>query len=152
MVETAVRRVRGVRRAAQAARAARAARAAQWSPWRVLGLLALATVGDVAFDPLHRHVPLCPFHAVTGWDCPLCGGLRAVDHLAHGHLAAAAHANLLVLVGLPLVALWWLDWALRARRGRPARGPGRTGTVALVAVAVLFTFVRNLPGFAALRP
>ena len=122
------------------------------APWRTLALLAIATAGDVAFDPQHRHVPLCPFRAMTGWDCPLCGGLRAVDHLAHGQVTAALHANVLVVVGIPLFLLWWADWAVRARRGVPARGLGRAGVVALVAVAVLFTVVRNLPWAAGLRP
>lgn len=122
------------------------------APWRTLAFLAIATAGDVAFDPLHRHVPLCPFRAATGWDCPLCGGLRAVEHLAHGDVVAALHANVLVVVGIPVFLLWWTDWTLRARRRIPARGLGRAGIVALVTVGVAFTVLRNLPGFAALRP
>lgn len=122
------------------------------TPWRTLAFLALATAGDVAFDPLHRHVPLCPFHAATGWECPLCGGLRAVEHLAHGDLVAALQSNVLVVVGIPLFLLWWADWTVRSRRGVPARGIGRAGVIALIAVGVAFTVVRNLPFAAALRP
>lgn len=120
--------------------------------WRLALFLAVATAGDVLFDPVHRHVPLCPFHAVTGWDCPLCGGLRAVAHLAHGQIGAALRANVLVVAAIPLFALWWVDGLNRSRRGLAARRPGRVGVIALVALAVVYTVLRNLPGMAALRP
>ena len=126
--------------------------AARRAPWRfaLFGLLAVG--GDALFDPVHRHVALCPFRALTGWDCPLCGGLRAVDRLVHGQVVAALRANVLVVAAIPLVALWWTDWWVRSRRGLDARGLGRPGVLAVVAVAVVFTVVRNLAGFAVLRP
>ena len=130
----------------------RPAGAARRAPWRFALLGVLATGGDALFDPVHRHVPLCPFFAITGWDCPLCGGLRAVDHLVHGQLVAALHANVLAVAAIPLVALWWADWWVRSRRGLDARGLGRAGGFAVAAVAVVFTVVRNLPAMAALRP
>jgi hypothetical protein len=94
----------------------------------------------VAFDPVHRHVPLCPFRALTGLSCPLCGGLRAVSELARGHLAAAARFNLLVVAAVPFVFAWWLVWLRTGRR------PGIPKPVfaAVVALAVVFTVVRNL--------
>jgi hypothetical protein len=49
----------------------------------------LAVAAVAAVDPDRRDIPLCPLHAMTGLLCPLCGGLRAVNHLAHGHLGAA---------------------------------------------------------------
>lgn len=106
-------------------------------------LLAAGVAADFAFDPAHRHVPLCPFHALTGWDCPLCGSLRAVDALVHGQFAAAAHDNVLLLAALPvLTTLWWK---------RPKRMP-RVAVVSVIVIAVTFTVLRNLPGFAVLRP
>ena len=50
------------------------------------------------------NVPLCPFHAATGLYCPLCGSLRGVGDLAHGHVMAALGSNLLLVVTLPLLA------------------------------------------------
>jgi hypothetical protein len=55
-----------------------------------------------AFDPAATWwFPSCPFHALTGWLCPLCGSLRAVHALLHGAPAAALALNPLTTVGLP---------------------------------------------------
>jgi hypothetical protein len=111
-----------------------------------VALVALsAVVADVAFDPVRRHLPLCPFHAVTGLQCPLCGGLRAVDELVHQHLATALRDNVLVVAAVPLVIVLWL----LSRTGRPVRN---VPAVAVVVLAVCFTVVRNLPFATALRP
>jgi hypothetical protein len=123
------------------------------APITVAVVLAAAVAADVAFDPQHRHVPLCPFHALTGWWCPLCGSLRAADALAHLRLGSALHDNVLFVLAVPLLALWWLDWAVRSRSGQTGpRRLSRPVVAALVLVAVVFTVVRNLGPFAALRP
>ena len=122
------------------------------SPFAAAALAGAALLADVAFDPAHRHVPLCPFHSLTGGWCPLCGGLRAADALAHLQWRAALHDNVLFVVALPLLALWWVQWLRRARDGRPARPLRRSAVVAIVLVGVAFTIVRNLPFAQALRP
>lgn len=92
---------------------------------------------------------LCPLHALTGLDCPLCGGLRAVHNLGRGQAAAAAGSNaLVVLVLVPLALVLWTRW-LRAswagpRRVRLAAPSGRVGLALLVAAGA-FALVRNLP-------
>lgn len=86
--------------------------------------------------------PLCPFKALTGWNCPACGGLRMTHDLLHGDLAAAAVDNLFLLLGLPALAIWAL---LRWRSGRPVMTAPVVAV--LVAVTVTWTLVRNLPGF-----
>lgn len=106
------------------------------------GAAALTYIGLV--DP-HRPgalFPPCPFKLLTGWDCPACGGLRMTHDLLHGDLAAAAMDNVFVLVGLPVLVLWLL-W--RARTGRPVWAPVVFWTVGVS--AVMWTVVRNLPGF-----
>lgn len=120
-------------------------------PYRAAALAGAAVAGDVAFDPLHRHVPLCPFHAVTGAWCPLCGGLRAADSLMHGDLATAAHYNLLFVAALPVVLVWWADWIVRSRSGQPPRTLSRGLGIAVIVLAVVFTVVRNLPFAQTLR-
>lgn len=103
---------------------------------------ALAYVGLV--DP-HRPgslFPPCMFKAVTGWNCPGCGGLRMTHDVLHGDLSAAAVDNVFLLVGLPLLALWSL-W--RVRRGRPVFTPVVIAVVAIL--SVVWTVARNLPGF-----
>src|ERR687890_217275 len=75
----------------------------------VVGGLGLATTGALRLHDPHQQGGwgLCPFKLLTGWDCPGCGGLRAVNDLTHGDVAAAAGSNLFLVVSLPgLVALW----------------------------------------------
>lgn len=119
---------------------------------RAASIAVSAALADLAFDPVHTHVPLCPFRAVTGLDCPLCGGLRAVYELLHLRVGAAVRDNVLVVAALPVVVGLWLLWVLRARAGRRAPRWPRGATLAVVALAVAFTVVRNLPFATALRP
>jgi len=66
---------------------------------------------------------LCPLRALTGLDCPLCGGLRAVNDLTHGDLAAAWFSNALFMVSLPILVGLWLWWLVSALTG--SRSPGQ---------------------------
>lgn len=124
-----------------------------WSIGLALGAMALA-VALFAFDPArHRFFPVCLFHAVTGLNCPGCGGTRAVHHLLHGELATALRCNALVVLALPVGALTALWFALR-----PSGSRGRAGRLALwapwllLALATAFAVVRNLPAGAWLSP
>ncbi len=133
-------------------RAERSALSRDRTPYRVLAALGAALAADLAFDPVHRHVPLCPFHAVTGAWCPLCGGLRVAYHLAHLQWSAAWRANLLVVLAVPVVVAYWLYWVRAAAQGRPRRRLGRSGWWVVAAIGVGFAVLRNLPGFAGLHP
>lgn len=103
---------------------------------------ALTYIGLV--DP-HRPgsvFPLCPFRLLTGWNCPGCGTLRMIHDVLHGNVVAAINDNVMLLVGIPLLAGWVL---LRRRSGR---WPLTLPTAAAVLVTmVAWTVVRNLPGF-----
>ena len=86
--------------------------------------------------------PACPFKAVTGWNCPACGGLRMTHDLLHGDFAAAVVDNVFLLVGLPALMAWLL---VRWRRGQQLMPT--SAIVVVVVAAVTWTVVRNLPGF-----
>ena len=86
--------------------------------------------------------PACPFHLLTGWNCPGCGGLRMTHDLLNGDLSAAVTDNLFLLVGLPLLALWLV---LRWRSGHKLMP--WYAMAAVVVAAVAWTVIRNLPGF-----
>lgn len=60
----------------------------------------------------------CPFHRMTGYPCPTCGGTRATFALARGDVFGALTLNPLVTVGVPVFA-WWL--AFVAITGRAPR-------------------------------
>ncbi len=124
--------------------------------WLLPGAAALIASAAVLFffNPTeHGFYPVCMFHRMTGLDCPGCGGLRAAHELLHGHVAAAFRLNALFVCGLPIVAAWWLRLAARRLRNVPAtfRVPPAALWAFLVA-AMVFTVVRNLPGFTWLAP
>lgn len=132
----------------RAAPSRRRALASVPSAYRVGATLLFAVAADVVLDPVHTHVPLCPFKAITGWQCPLCGGLRAVYELAHLRIGTALRDNILVVAAIPVIVTLWLAWV---RRGTALRGPRWTWPV-LVLLGVLFTVLRNLPPMTVLRP
>jgi hypothetical protein len=106
---------------------------------------AVAAVGtDVLFDPVHRHVPLCPFREATGLSCPLCGALRAVDEFAHGRVVAATHYNALLLIVALLGAVYLARPACVAyvRQDAVAR---RVFLIVALLLVTVFTVLRNLP-------
>lgn len=86
----------------------------------------------------------CLVLAVTGWVCPTCGGLRAAHDLAHLDVASAWSMNPAVVLGLPLLAVLWAVWMLRAVRGQRLRVPAWTAWWALAAF-VAFGVARNIP-------
>jgi len=108
------------------------------------GVLVAGALTYVGLADPHRPgflFPGCPFKMLTGWNCPLCGGLRMTHDLLHGDFAAAVVDNVYALVGLPLLALWALVcW--RRRRVSPVQT-----AIVVVATMVVWTVVRNLPGF-----
>ncbi len=117
---------------------------------RLLGALGTGAVvvGGLAYVGLgNPHsssfvFPPCPFKALTGWDCPACGGLRMTHDLLHGDLAAAFVDNAFLLIGLPVLLAWVL---VRRKRGGPVSTT--PAVVVIVAAAVAWTVARNLPGF-----
>lgn len=111
--------------------------------------LGAATLALALRDPHERGSwGLCPSRAL-GFDCPGCGGLRAVHDLAHGRLLDAASSNLYLVAAIPVVVFLLGRWAVDAWRG--AERPSSALTVPLLVVAgvVLMTFavLRNLPAF-----
>ncbi|MFE5489450.1 DUF2752 domain-containing protein [Streptomyces virginiae] len=111
--------------------------------WLGAGVFTAVAAAVRLADPTRPgRFPSCPFHALTGLDCPGCGSLRALHQLTHGHVFAAMDYNLLLIAALPCIALVWLRAVTgrTTRRALPPWGP----RVALVVVA-LWTVVRNLP-------
>ena len=65
----------------------------------------------------------CPFHLITGLQCPGCGSQRAIHCLLHGDMMEALRFNAFIVVIIPFFLLmavgeWynyhpWFDWANR---------------------------------------
>jgi Protein of unknown function (DUF2752) len=88
------------------------------------------------------HYPACPFRALTGFACPGCGSLRALNDLAHGHLLTALTHNAMLVTVLPFAVAAWLR--VVTGRGGAGASPRWLGYAAL-AVLATWTVVRNLP-------
>jgi hypothetical protein len=136
----------------------------------VLVIIALAAVLIVAlilffFDPARVAIyPVCPFHRLTGLDCPGCGGLRATHQLLHGNIVQALHFNALWVLSIPFLA-WQSFRFLKPRfaavlRSRTAstQNPGVPPQIApppfafnlswvwfYLVASIVFGIVRNLP-------
>ena len=119
-------------------------------PVLALGGLAVATLALHVRDPHVAHSwGVCPLYALTGVYCPGCGALRGVNDLSDGHVGAAASSNLLLVLALPFAILLLARWTRGRWTGREvALVPTlpRGVTVGLVALVVVFSVVRNLPG------
>jgi hypothetical protein len=97
----------------------------------------------------------CPWLLLTGTYCPGCGGLRAVNDLTHGDVAAAASSNLLLVAAIPFLVLTWARTTLDRWHGRVRQGAARRHVVlavSLLVVALVFAVVRNTPAGAWLAP
>lgn len=53
----------------------------------------------------------CAVKALTGFDCPGCGGTRALWYLAHGNLPEAARHHLIAVFAAPFLIYLYLAWA-----------------------------------------
>ena len=99
-------------------------------------VVAAATVVLYRYDPARvRFYPVCVFHALTGLQCPGCGGTRAIHHLLHGDVAGAFRLNPLLFAVAPFTAVS-LRWP------RVAAHPAAGWIAAVVIVA--FWIGRNL--------
>lgn len=97
----------------------------------------------------------CPFRALTGWECPLCGGTRMGSALLHGDVGSAFAANPAALVAVAVLVLLSVLWvvellggpALRLPRplaDRLRRVPASVWLVVAAAAAVGYAVLRNL--------
>ncbi len=109
------------------------------------GALLAGAIGYIGLVDPHKPdsiFPVCPFRLLTGWNCPACGGLRMIHDVLHGDLAAAITDNIFLLVGIPMLAGWFV---LRRRSGK-SQSP-MPAVVTFVIVTAAWTVLRNLPGF-----
>ena len=111
---------------------------------RVRGWAIALGVGGALLFSSYR----CPFHAVTGWYCPGCGGTRAIIALFHGDVAAAWRDNAFALTLAPLAFGLSVFGSERINRGL-ARHQAIVVPIAVV-LTLAFTIARNTiaPGLA----
>lgn len=106
------------------------------------------------FNPsTHGFYPQCAFHSLTGLNCPGCGATRAFYALLHGNFPLALKDNALFVLALPALAVWGTRLIWRKMKNQPAQSTLSPKTLwGFFAVAMIFSVVRNLPGFEWLSP
>src|SRR5512132_3576466 len=124
---------------------------------RAAGYVGAFFAGGLALSALYATTGIglpCPFRALTGWDCPLCGGTRMGGALLHGDVLAAFGFNPLALVGLVILGVLGALWTVEAVGGPAVRLPhpladrlrrvSPTQWLALgLLVALVYTIARN---------
>jgi uncharacterized protein DUF2752 len=130
----------------------------RFSAARAAGYVGAFFAGGLALSALYTTTGVglpCPFRALTGWDCPLCGGTRMGATLLHGDVSDAFMLNPLALIGLVILGVLGSLWAVEAAGGPAVRLPRplaeRLRRVRLtqwlvlgLVVAVTYTLARNL--------
>lgn len=105
-------------------------------------------------DPTtHTIYPICQFHQLTGLNCPGCGSTRALYALMHGKFRDALRDNALFVLTLGALAFRGagFGWNKLYRQANGEFFP-ITFLWPLLAIALIFTTLRNLPTFAFLAP
>ncbi|MFI9380160.1 DUF2752 domain-containing protein [Kutzneria sp. NPDC052558] len=88
----------------------------------------------------------CWFHALTGADCPFCGGSRALGALLHGDLAGALRFNAFAVILLLPAAVAGLVLLARVELGLriPSWPVRRTALILLAVAAMAWWLVRDV--------
>jgi hypothetical protein len=92
--------------------------------------------------------PKCFFHELTGYDCPGCGSQRAIYSLLHFDFRRAADQNLLIVLCIPALIVYYSLFKVKRFRSRSflfRSGCETRIKVVVIAVIVVFWILRNLP-------
>ena len=90
-------------------------------------------------------MPKCPFHLLTGYDCPGCGSQRAVHALLHGDVTRALRENALLVCLLPAMAVMGYAELTRRRNPRLYRLTCRPAVIfTILGLVIVWSVVRNI--------
>jgi uncharacterized protein DUF2752 len=113
-----------------------------------LAIITLAATVLLRYPPAQNSFyPQCPIHEYLHLQCPGCGATRALAALLRGHLVEAIHFNALVTLLLPFATTYGILCYRRFLQRKILRWPQPppAAIYAALALATVFTLVRNLP-------
>lgn len=101
-----------------------------------------------SFNPeISKFFPQCPFHYLTGFDCPGCGSQRAIHYLLHFEIKKAFYRNPLFVLSIPyLITAIYFEY-LGGKQKYPSIRKSLFGKKAMFitfCIIVLFWIGRNL--------
>jgi len=112
--------------------------------------LAIFTAGSIYFlySPEESvYFPQCPFHRLTGLDCPGCGSQRAIHNLLHFQLQDAFISNPLLVMAIPYITVGiYFEYFGGKERFPGVRKIlfGRVAIIMVFVIIILFWVVRNI--------
>lgn len=91
--------------------------------------------------------PQCPFHAMTGLNCPGCGLTRGFHALFHGDVLGALHYNAMLPIYAFVISYALVSMILIAGRGRGLSWKAfpPSAMYAFLVITLIFSVGRNLP-------
>lgn len=118
---------------------------------RLLVITIIIIVGGVVyylFSPLESSFfPKCPFHSITGLDCPGCGSQRALHYLTHFEIKKAFLSNPLLIMAIPYILTGIYFEYFGGKENYPRMRKilfGKNAAVIVLIVVLLFWIGRNL--------
>ena len=94
------------------------------------------------------YYPRCPFFSLTGWKCPGCGLQRAIHSILHLDFLQAMRHNLLFVVAMPVVLLYFVVGWQKERCQRLYRILNSTIAISvLIAIVLAWWVLRNVFSF-----
>jgi hypothetical protein len=113
----------------------------------IIGLL-IGIAVYFSYSPEESSVfPQCPFHYLTGYDCPGCGSQRAFHHLLHFRVTKAFSANPLMVLAIPYLLIGFYFEYFGGKQSYPEARKilfGRNATIIVFVVIILFWIGRNV--------
>lgn len=117
----------------------------------VIALIAMAAVIYFLFSPEDSdYFPQCPFHYLTGYDCPGCGSQRAIHYLLHLQIKEAFLRNPLLVISIPyLIAGTYFEYFGGKQKYPRTRNIffGRKAAIIIFIIIIVYWIGRNIPPF-----
>lgn len=114
------------------------------TPRIALGFVAAGTLAIALGNPHTGGFPTCWILWLTGYQCPTCGGTRAVYDMVHLDFAGAWAMNPVLTIYLPILAVLLVGWWWRAWRGYRALTVPAWVVIVFGAILVAFGILRNI--------
>ena len=111
-------------------------------------VLVIAIAVYYLFSPEESNFfPPCPFHYVTGLDCPGCGSQRVIHHLLHLEIGKAFLQNPLLVMAIPylIIGIYFEYFGGKARYPRTRQILfGKKATIVVFIIVIVYWIGRNL--------
>ena len=102
----------------------------------------------ILFNPSETEIfPPCPFFWMTGLYCPGCGSLRAVHELFHGNFISALSLNPLLIISLPLIAVYTCLKTYHKKIKFNAFTLNLQFYYVIILIILLYWLLRNIPSY-----